>query len=419
MTSLASIARRRGARLRTLLVTSAVVLGAAAIAHANVDHTWSSGDTLAAADLNQNFASLDQRLTTVEGAKVIQNGTAQQANASFNISGDGALGGKLRAQGVVGTGRYFDLTGSNLDPNAGPTDYLDVDGAIVGVNMLQSGEADFACPANDLSPMAFAFSKKTGAKAPFALTPLMTIAKTGNVGIGTSNPSTGLMVTTGNLASLAKGTGFLQVGDDTTPANLNLALDYGHIQARNAAGQAASLQIQGNGGDLLIGKSSNVYISDDTGTRYGRLAHTSQGNFHLDEGGGGSIFLSWYAGNGVNVGNGNQAYGAITAQQFNNVSDARLKTNVRTLDRALEDVQRLRGVRFDWKADGKASVGVIAQEIEAVYPEMVSTTTTGMKAVDYPKLTAVLIESTKELKRDNDALRARLDRLEALVSKRR
>jgi hypothetical protein len=86
-------------------------------------------------------------------------------------------------------------------------------------------------------------------------------------------------------------------------------------------------------------------------------------------------------------------------------------------------------VRFRWKKDGTPSIGVIAQELERVYPELIATGPDGMKAVDYDKLAAVLIESTKELKtqqaqststiaelkQENVALRARLDKMERVM----
>jgi hypothetical protein len=96
---------------------------------------------------------------------------------------------------------------------------------------------------------------------------------------------------------------------------------------------------------------------------------------------------------------------------YHAVSDARLKTNVRPIGHALDDVERLRGVRFNWKSNGDPSIGVVAQEVEEVYPELVSNTADS-KAVDYEKLSAVLIEATKELRRENRAMRARIERLE-------
>jgi hypothetical protein len=56
-------------------------------------------------------------------------------------------------------------------------------------------------------------------------------------------------------------------------------------------------------------------------------------------------------------------------------------------------------------------IGVVAQEIEAVLPELVSTSKNGYKSVDYTKLTAVLIETIKELKTENERLQAEIDDL--------
>jgi hypothetical protein len=106
---------------------------------------------------------------------------------------------------------------------------------------------------------------------------------------------------------------------------------------------------------------------------------------------------------------------------FVNWSDARTKTNVRQLGRALDKLERIRGVTFNWSESpqalgcvpGQPSIGVIAQEVEAVFPELVSAGgTQAYKGVDYSGLTGVLIEAAKELKEDNEALRSRIEMLE-------
>ena len=106
--------------------------------------------------------------------------------------------------------------------------------------------------------------------------------------------------------------------------------------------------------------------------------------------------------------------GAVQATAFYYSSDESLKTNIETIPNALGDILKLRGVNFNWKKDGTASVGVIAQEIEKVYPELVSTNpTTGLKSVEYANLVGPLIEAVKELKQENNELRARIEKLEA------
>lgn len=78
-------------------------------------------------------------------------------------------------------------------------------------------------------------------------------------------------------------------------------------------------------------------------------------------------------------------------------SDASLKTNVKTIEGALDKVAAVRGVTFDRIADGSTSAGVIAQELEAVLPEAVKTDEDGVKMVAYGNITGLLIEAVKEL----------------------
>jgi hypothetical protein len=91
------------------------------------------------------------------------------------------------------------------------------------------------------------------------------------------------------------------------------------------------------------------------------------------------------------------------------LSDQRLKQNIQPLENALAKVEQLRGVSFEWKnaaQDSGTQIGVIAQEVETVLPELVSTDSEGYKSVAYGQLTAVLVEAVKELKAENAALRA-------------
>ena len=111
---------------------------------------------------------------------------------------------------------------------------------------------------------------------------------------------------------------------------------------------------------------------------------------------------------GGNSSNWNTAYGwgdHSTAGYQTGKSDIRLKTNVSTVENALDKVSKLRGVTFDWKQNATnepadTGGGVIAQEVEKVIPEFVHDigNGSGMKTVDYNGLIGVLIESVKELK---------------------
>lgn len=64
-----------------------------------------------------------------------------------------------------------------------------------------------------------------------------------------------------------------------------------------------------------------------------------------------------------------------------NYSDIKLKTNIQKIDSALEKVTKLNGYRFTWKDSGQPDFGVLAQEVEKVFADAVSTDDTGMEVV--------------------------------------
>jgi len=94
-------------------------------------------------------------------------------------------------------------------------------------------------------------------------------------------------------------------------------------------------------------------------------------------------------------------YAPVIADSFNCASDMNLKKNVINLDGALDKLDALSGVYHDWIDENQSQerqIGVIAQEVQAVYPELVAVGSNGYLSVNYPKLTAVLLQSVKELK---------------------
>ena len=102
----------------------------------------------------------------------------------------------------------------------------------------------------------------------------------------------------------------------------------------------------------------------------------------------------------------------IVAYSSTVASDMNLKENIRDTKYGLSDIMKLRGVDFDWKRKGRGrDVGVLAQEVEAVIPELVKehdglNGREKFKSVDYNKLVPVLIESIKELKKEIDDLKS-------------
>jgi hypothetical protein len=104
----------------------------------------------------------------------------------------------------------------------------------------------------------------------------------------------------------------------------------------------------------------------------------------------------------VNVTNLNASQ-TIIAQDFDSISDNKVKENVQTVENALEIINALRGVSFDWKKTGNKSYGVIAQEISKILPELVKDGE--IKSVNYNGLVGVLIEAVKELSAEIESLK--------------
>jgi len=101
--------------------------------------------------------------------------------------------------------------------------------------------------------------------------------------------------------------------------------------------------------------------------------------------------------------------GIITATDFNSASDIKLKENVQRIDNPIDKIIKIDGVRFDWKSDNKPSMGVIAQNIEEVLPELVNGKES--KTVNYNGIIGLLIECVKTQQEQIDNLTKRLDDL--------
>ena len=89
------------------------------------------------------------------------------------------------------------------------------------------------------------------------------------------------------------------------------------------------------------------------------------------------------------------ASGNITAPGFFYSSDKTLKKNIKKITNPLERIIQLEGVSFNWKKDNQESIGLIAQDVEKVFPELVFTNKEGLKTVAYGNLIAPLIEALK------------------------
>ncbi|MBW6492286.1 MAG: tail fiber domain-containing protein, partial [Lentimicrobium sp.] len=228
----------------------------------------------------------------------------------------------------------------------------------------------------------------------------LNLAPGGNVGIGTSVPGQKLDVN-GNV----KATTF-----------------FGNLSGN--ATTATSLAANGNNCSagyfpLGVDASGNVEFCTAAGGGGGSLPSGTAGQTIRNNGTTNWVVDSNLYNNGANVGIGTTApglyklrvAGTVAAVSFIYDSDINLKKNVQTLEHSLDKILALRGVSFNWRDTNQKSLGLIAQEVEKVYPELV-TTSNGSKAVQYGNLIAPLIEAIKAQQAQITALEARIRSLE-------
>ena len=168
-----------------------------------------------------------------------------------------------------------------------------------------------------------------------------------------------------------------------------------------------------DGGGAGYGGGFRIHTRDTVNVFHERMRITSDGNV---SGSGTAQFSSL----GINTAPSGVA-GAILAT--NDVvafasSDERLKENLEPIGSAIDKVEQLTGYTFNWIPQDDVHVygdmkdiGVVAQEVEKVFPEIVADRENGYKAVKYEKLTAVLIEAVKELSHQNKELRKDIEEL--------
>jgi hypothetical protein len=174
-----------------------------------------------------------------------------------------------------------------------------------------------------------------------------------------------------------------------------------------------------NDGYGVTGSSvSSIGVRGTTGTSYaGYFTASGSGGGVFAQNGSGYYAYLGYPGSSWGVYTNGSIYAAASsyATAFYYNSDESLKENVAELD-GLDIIKRLRGVSFTWKETGEDSVGLIAQEVEKVLPELVSTDSkTGLKSVQYGNIVGPLIEAVKEQQTEIDELKSELKALSEKV----
>ncbi|CAB5226341.1 Intramolecular chaperone auto-processing domain containing protein [uncultured Caudovirales phage] len=267
----------------------------------------------------------------------------------------------------------------------------------------------------------------------------------GRVGVGTLTPTqqlevVGYIKSTGAESGIRIGTSDSGSTGQFSVDGQNTYLDYStSLLIRNGSDFSEKIRVT-NDGKIGVGVTepvTNLQINDPTGARV-RVSGANGSAFELNNantriGIPATNTLALYTSNNEraridlngNVGigtasptvkldvNGNtRISGSLTTTGDINAegdvtafttSDERLKNNITPITSALEKIDRITGVEYDWNTDLQSKrtghdIGVLAQEIEAIIPEAVTTREDGYKAVNYEKIIPLLIQAIKELK---------------------
>ena len=229
----------------------------------------------------------------------------------------------------------------------------------------------------------------------------------GNFGVGTTSPSARIQAyKDGGNGSGGLGDFGVVVTSTSSSGTYQATIGAMNIQAGGYA-------------NLNLGDSDGI-----SGTRY--FWHISKRLTSANELGSGARNLSyyWYDGSGFSIkfafGTGGSFYASSDVVAYAS-SDIRLKENITRIDSALKNISQLNGYRFTWNDKqttykvGKRDIGVIAQEVEKYFPEIVKDRENGTKGVMYEKFVPILIEAIKELSTENQELKARLELIEAKI----
>jgi hypothetical protein len=312
------------------------------------------------------------------------------------VSGSGSVNriAKFLGPCVIGNSDIFNHLGRVGILKLAPTATLDVDGdfnlplttgSTVGVIKLGDTPFIHAFGLDDtfvgLNAGNFVSTEGNTAIGSSALTSLTT---------GTDNTASGTTALASNTSGAGNTASGLQALTHNTTGNDNTAF-----------GVAA-----GANGNMT--GSLNTFIGAFADGAMDGLTNATAIGDHAIVGASNSLVLGGTGANAVNVGIGTaapsnvftiaQGAGHAISDGWDVYSSRRWKTNIHTLQGALDTVQRLRGVSYNLTANGKHEIGVIAEEVGAVVPELVTWNMNGKDAegVDYMRLTALLIEATKE-----------------------
>jgi hypothetical protein len=367
------------------------------------DYSTSMGfQTTAAADYSTSMGIF----TTASGLRATSMGGVTIASGAASTS----MGFETTASGIVSTSMGYQTTavGDYSTSMGEGTEANGYASTTMGIGTITNNSAHTAIGKyNDpvvsgfflpLSDPVFTVGNGTSASD---RKNAMTILKTGKTGININDPAAKLHVVADGLSGATSGqysTNASLIVEDNSTCYIQLmspsSSTSGILSGTDQANNRSSIFFNPDSSVSIRAGGSNTRIFVDNNGNIGMGTNNPTQKLHVI----GNILAS----------------GTITP------SDIRYKKDIERIDHPLEKIDEIRGVTYKMKTDefpengftDETQAGVIAQEVEAVLPQVVITDNSGYKAVDYSKIVPLLIEGIKELKKQNEILQKRIEKLE-------
>ena len=381
-----------------------------------------AGQAINEISIDGSFADdSDSAVPTEKAIKTYVDAAILETGGTLNIGGDAASTGSVDI-----SSQTFSIVGTSLEVETSAADQTITiglpDDVTIGDSLTVTGDATF--------------NGNIAGDAATEVTGIATITVSGGVAAGSfygdgagltnvvasSVDLTGTDVTASTLVLDGVGIALTATGGDfstlVTSATLDVGTDLtvtGDINANGdivgdtateisgiatvtVSGGVVAGNFYGDGSNLTNISSDDVLLTDAgsaTQVHYIPFALNATGNEGLKTDADSGEALTYVPDTGV-----------LSAKEFNTLSDARYKADIESIEGAMDKLNNLRGVEYNWKSNGEASVGVIAQEVAAVYPQL-TTETEERLSVNYNGLVGLLIQAVKELSAEVEELKSR------------